>query len=101
MYAGETGLRMKESAFRHHLDGILTYIEQLHVENAFGGSTARLVELFDHYRLDRDDNSVLLWLGYRSELLHPAHGMRCRNLQRTRLRCCAEWRPLAQWDTGP
>jgi hypothetical protein len=45
------------------------------VQSTFGGSTARLVELFDHYRHDRDDSSVLLWLGYRSELLHPAHGM--------------------------
>lgn len=98
---------MKDSAFRHHLDDILTYIEQLHIQNAFGGydlllshelaicslvvqyrnaytfsspsctfnrSTARLVELFDNYRHDRDESSVLLWLNYRAERLHPALG---------------------------
>eukprot|EP01134_Creolimax_fragrantissima_P000767 CFRG0767T1 len=68
----ESGLRMRDSSFRHHLDGVLQKIEALYENPNFKGASQHLIEMFDHYRNDRPEESVLLWLGHHKKLLEPS-----------------------------
>ncbi|KNC74753.1 hypothetical protein SARC_12709, partial [Sphaeroforma arctica JP610] len=64
---------MRDSSFRHHIDGVLQKIEDLYTADPkFKGASDQCIEMFDMYRNDRSEESVLLWLGHYKSLLEPS-----------------------------
>ena len=52
---------------------LLSTIEKLHLEGKYGGSFRTLVNLFETYLKSRNENSVLLWLSYKRDDIHPSN----------------------------